>query len=238
MADPQVLNTNADLDGNTLETAENAYTITGLKTFDRDPSAPFAVTASSAVVPNLDADKLDGKEAAAFMLLDGTQSMTAALPLGATGQIQFPATQNASAGVNVLDDYEEGTLTLVMASSGGGAATYSEQVGRYVKIGKVVNIWMRIHLATKGTLGAGSITLTGLPYASINVVGVIGGLFIMYFSGMTTPISHMSGIVQPNSTTVTLYYVAAVSTGVTEVLVSDIGATFDMGLFGSYITES
>lgn len=37
------------------------YTQTGLITFDRDPSAPFAVTASSAVVPNLDADKVDGK---------------------------------------------------------------------------------------------------------------------------------------------------------------------------------
>lgn len=40
-----------------------SYTQTGLITFDRDPSAPFAVTASSAVVPNLDADKVDGEHA-------------------------------------------------------------------------------------------------------------------------------------------------------------------------------
>jgi hypothetical protein len=43
-----------------------SYTQTGLVTFDRDPSAPFAVSASSAVVTNLDADKLDGLEASAF----------------------------------------------------------------------------------------------------------------------------------------------------------------------------
>lgn len=43
-----------------------AETITALHTFDRDPSAPFAVTASSAKVDNLDADKLDGNEASAF----------------------------------------------------------------------------------------------------------------------------------------------------------------------------
>lgn len=49
-----------------------SYTQTGLITFDRDPSAPFAVSASSAVVPNLDADKLDGLEATAFFRLGPT----------------------------------------------------------------------------------------------------------------------------------------------------------------------
>ena len=66
MADPQVLNTNADLDGNTLLTAENDYTISGLHTFDRNAAVPFAVDAASLKVTNLDADKVDGKEAAAF----------------------------------------------------------------------------------------------------------------------------------------------------------------------------
>jgi len=39
--------------------ASSAETITGLKTFDRDPDAPFAVTAGSALVTNLNADLLD-----------------------------------------------------------------------------------------------------------------------------------------------------------------------------------
>jgi hypothetical protein len=39
-----------------------SWTQTGLITFDRDPSAPFAVSASSAKVNNLDADKLDGAD--------------------------------------------------------------------------------------------------------------------------------------------------------------------------------
>ena len=57
-----VLNTDANLSGNTLSLLEVAGTVTALWTFDRDPSAPFAVSASSAVVSNLDADKLDGVE--------------------------------------------------------------------------------------------------------------------------------------------------------------------------------
>ena len=60
MATISVLNTSANLSGKTLLAAENDYTITGNLTFDRDPSAPFTVTASSAKVSNLDADKLDG----------------------------------------------------------------------------------------------------------------------------------------------------------------------------------
>lgn len=47
--------------GGSAVDGSSSYTQTGLITFDRDPSAPFAVTASSAVVPNLDADLLDGQ---------------------------------------------------------------------------------------------------------------------------------------------------------------------------------
>lgn len=55
-----VLNTDAGLSGKTIVNAEDAQTITGAKNFDRDPSAPFTVTANSAMVSNLDAEKLGG----------------------------------------------------------------------------------------------------------------------------------------------------------------------------------
>ena len=59
----QVLNSSSQLDGKTIVTTEATETITGAKTFDLDPSAPFIVTAGSAKVTNLDADKLDGLNA-------------------------------------------------------------------------------------------------------------------------------------------------------------------------------
>lgn len=65
-----VANTTANVSGQTIELAERDQTITGQKTFDRDPSAPFVVSAGSAVVANLDADKLDGVEAASFLRSD------------------------------------------------------------------------------------------------------------------------------------------------------------------------
>jgi hypothetical protein len=52
-----------------------SWTQTGLVTFDRDPSAPFAVTASSAKVDNLDADKLDGFDESAFAKLADNETI-------------------------------------------------------------------------------------------------------------------------------------------------------------------
>lgn len=74
------------------------------------------------------------------------------------GQIQFPATQNASADANTLDDYEEGTWT----PSLGGTATYSTQRGRYIKMGGLVLYDWELVLTAIGT---GSVdTVSGLPF--------------------------------------------------------------------------
>jgi hypothetical protein len=67
MADVSIQNTTAGITAKTIDLLESDQTITGLKTFDRDPSAPFAVSSGSAVVTNLDADKLDGQEGTYYL---------------------------------------------------------------------------------------------------------------------------------------------------------------------------
>lgn len=110
MANPQVLNTNANVNGKTLMAAENAETVTGLKTFDRDPAAPFAVSASSAVVSNLDADKVDGEHASALhSLANATNWATASLT------------------------FSNWTPTFSNVTLGNGTVS-----GRYIQIGKYV----------------------------------------------------------------------------------------------------
>lgn len=76
MADISLLNTTAQLSGRTVITEEGDWTITGNHTFDRDPAAPFTVTSGSAVVTNLDADKLDGNEASAFAILADNETIS------------------------------------------------------------------------------------------------------------------------------------------------------------------
>ena len=84
--------------------------------------------------------------------------------------IAFPATQSASSDANTLDDYEEGTCTLVLSDSSGNNATMgSNNVFRYIKIGRMVSV--------SGTLNWNSVTgvttsrtrITGLPFTASSV---------------------------------------------------------------------
>lgn len=86
------------------------------------------------------------------------------------GQIKFPSTQNASADVNTLDDYEEGTFTPTITFGGGSTGiTYTTQTGKYTKIGNVVTYVVFINLSSKGS-SAGSAVVQTLPF----VVGESG----------------------------------------------------------------
>jgi hypothetical protein len=93
----------------------------------------------------------------------GTQSVNiSGAPIVLTkGQLQFPATQNASADANTLDDYEEGTWTPTWSS---GTATYRAQVGRYTKIGNVV--YYNCKIASSSVTGMSSANINGLPFAA------------------------------------------------------------------------
>jgi hypothetical protein len=91
-----------------------------------------------------------------------------ALALG-NGQLQFPASQNASSDANTLDDYEEGTWTpvLTFATPGDLSVAYSNQSGMYTKVGRVVNISLLIATSTfTHTTASGAVNVTGLPFAN------------------------------------------------------------------------
>ena len=102
----------------------------------------------------------------------------------AVGQIKFPASQNASADANTLDDYEEGTWTPAFSAGGitGTSITYS---GTYTKVGRAVTVNF---LATSGS---GNINVssyasfTGLPFsASANFSGSVTSEDIDVFASL------------------------------------------------------
>ena len=76
------------------------------------------------------------------------------------GQIQFPATQNASANANTLDDYEEGTWTPTILQGGGGITG----TGNYVKIGRLVSINIDANL--NGVRNGSVFQIGGIPFVS------------------------------------------------------------------------
>jgi len=113
---------------------------------------------------------------------DGGIDISGALAL--SGQIVFPATQNASAGANTLDDYEEGTFTPTLGVTSGtdGTQTYSVQVGFYVKIGSLVWFTARIDLSAKDAAMSGNAAVKGLPFASLNTSNYLLACSVTRFS--------------------------------------------------------
>lgn len=93
------------------------------------------------------------------------------------GQIVFPATQNASADANTLDDYEEGTWTPAV----GGTATYTTQEGRYTKVGRLVVIHCRLIINVIGT--GSTATLTGNPFSANSTPSYQAGS-VCYFNSL------------------------------------------------------
>jgi hypothetical protein len=99
--------------------------------------------------------------------------------------VQFAATQNASSNANTLDDYEEGAWTPVWVASGGGlSATYSEQVGRYTKIGKIVYFHFRAVISAASG-GTGNLLFGGLPFVPASSVGNPGFVSLNFSYGWT-----------------------------------------------------
>jgi hypothetical protein len=79
------------------------------------------------------------------------------------GNIQFPASQAASADANNLDDYEEGTGSSTVTSGTGSFTTVS---GTYIytKVGRLVCVSVTITITTNGT--AATFTTCTIPFTN------------------------------------------------------------------------
>lgn len=96
---------------------------------------------------------------------------------------------------------EEGNWTpTFVGSTTAGTNTYSEQVGRYYKIGKSVYISGRIALSAKDGTMAGNVRISGLPFTSESS-GAMAGINIALASLFDLPAGYtqLSGRVTQNT---------------------------------------
>jgi hypothetical protein len=137
---------------------------------------------------------------------------SAGVSLGSNGQIVFPATQNASADANTLDDYEEGTFTPTLQFGGSttGITYSSTRLGSYTKVGRMVYGAIRFALTSKGS-ATGLATITGLPFTCINTEGYNGGVWEAYGGNMASWNVPKQFIIDIGSSTIFLRYAAAAS---------------------------
>lgn len=154
------------------------------------------------------------------------------------GQIAFPATQSASAGANVLDDYEEGTWTPVLwddSLSNSESQTYTTQVGRYTKIGNTVFIRGRLVVNSVGTLttteGA---NIGGLPFTSATISGHLDAVCVGRGASLAIAVgSAVGGFIDSNTNYIQLTLWDAAG-GTTALLVSEFSAGGDVTFSAQY----
>lgn len=156
------------------------------------------LTASTSVAPSKTAvnTALALKAPLASPSFTGTVTSAGLLDLSgaAAGQIKFPATQNASADANTLDDYEEGTFSMGLAFAGVSTGiTFSANTYHYTKIGDRLYFDGLSSLTNKGA-ATGSARLNNLPFtvngSSAATIGYVQAItraaqMMAYASGTT-----------------------------------------------------
>ena len=127
---------------------------------------------------------------------------------GATGGIDFSNnTTNSGATSSILDAYEEGTFTpsYIPSNSNIGSVTYDARTGRYIKVGRLCFITIRLRTDNISSVGSGTIRITGLPFTHVNQANgraVSNNLFTSNWTGNNSP---TQVLIQNNQTYMNLY---------------------------------
>lgn len=160
----RIANTAASILNQTVLTAAQAQNITGAKSFNRAPSAPFIVQAGSAKVSNLDADLLDGQ--------NGSYYNDAANLTGTTLPASIVASSLAGVGTITSGVWNAGTITATAPLTINGISTANILTG-----GGNSQQSLLVQNTTSGTAAYSSF---GLSAGSVN------GALSTYSQGFTT----------------------------------------------------
>jgi hypothetical protein len=154
------------LTGTTLAANVVASSLTSVGTLTGGATgAGFTVALSTSTITGTLADARLSSNVA---LLNGTNAFTGANSFATNvvdllvGQLKFPATQNASADANTLDDYEEGTWT--PADGSGAGLSFTIVSAQYLKWGQ--GVYISCDLVYPATASGANARISGLPFTT------------------------------------------------------------------------
>ena len=141
-----------------------------------------------------------------------------------------------TAAANALDDYEEGTFTPAFTSVNGGLSIgYALQLGKYIKIGRLVYVSIYIILNAVNANGTGNFMITGLPFQHDSTSNHYAALALGYYAGVNGTIMQ-NGLVNTNDTTVHLYNGNANSTITNSTAAGVLTTNFQLLMSGTYMS--
>lgn len=191
---------NPAVDGTTIDTSDWNDFRSDMETAMSASIAKDGQTTTTARVPfaaGISTDTITEVSAATGVTADGTLlkdgGVNIAGALASSGQIVFPATQNASSNANTLDDYEEGTWT--PADGSGAGLSFSNPLGRYTKIGRVV--FCECSLTYPSTADGSAAIISGLPFANNATV-------VSFVSSRGNAATSVFGVINTSVSTITI----------------------------------
>jgi len=139
----------------TAGTNKAFFGLSGGYTGDASSDAIIGTDAAGAAIRFYTSD--NGVEVARF-------NSTGNLAFANTKGIDFSATPGTGTS-ELLNDYEEGTWAIGIAFGGASTGiTYSQNTGKYTKVGRLVTVFGAVDLTNKGS-ATGNASITGLPFS-------------------------------------------------------------------------
>ena len=149
--------------------------------------------------------------------------------------LSFPATVAGQSGVNVLDDYEEGTFTCVFSTASGSYTMQSGYTtGFYTKLGNTVTIQGYAAGQSESLDDGHAVTITGLPFTSSNENHGVSTIGVGYGGALNITAGHaVSGFVKKNSAILQLTLFDTTG-GATYMNVGELSADAEIIFGGTY----
>ncbi|MFZ9263872.1 MAG: hypothetical protein ACO222_01765 [Polynucleobacter sp.] len=154
-------------------------------------------THDSKLVFSVNSSNRDGTPVAQLSIdVLNTTLLTGNLVPGVAGKgINFTAnTPAAGMTSQLLNWYEEGTFTPNI----GGTATYTNQLGRYTRVGRLVTCFIRLTINQRNT--GSDTTISGMPFTSVNSGQAQAGT-VAYFANVAVNSTFVGVYIANNSTT-------------------------------------
>lgn len=154
--------------------------------------------------------------------------------INTNGNIVFPGSANPSVDANTLDEYREGDFspTLVPATIGATPIALSTTAGKFIKIGRLVHISIRMVVSSLGVGNSGSLKIGSLPFTinnSGNVINEYSPILTTNTTSMTNP--YVNTI--PNTLTLQI-----TTDGSTDATVSNLTGTSTLLINLTYIANA
>jgi hypothetical protein len=155
----------------------------------------------------------------------------------------FSALKTFSAGLTfgaeTMSTYDEGDWTPTIAgSSVAGTQTYAVQVGRYIKIGKLVTAWCNVGLSAKDGTTAGNISIKGLPFPCANVTNLRSAGSVGTWISTATSFVNVTCRVQAALSEITLFGATAATASSASLVAADIGNSTSFTVSVTYEASS